>query len=476
MRVSRVSYGLLSSFLGTLFALRGWQRADYPAELWMALAAGMALCACTALVRRLREPALALAAIVLGTALAFCSVARTTHVTTIRSVETYANDRSYTLHGFVTEAPDKRQMQTKLAIRADTLRTGTGMTVSVNGIVLATDRNGWPEARYGDEVRVTGSLRKPGMIEDFSYDDYLSLRDIYGVMPRVNVEVVKRFAERAGTNVVEKLFAGIYAVRDRFELQIARMQPEPHASLLTGLLTGSRGGMPQDLLDAFRVAGLSHIVAISGYNITIIITLVGGMLFWVPLKRRFPLLVIGIALFTIFVGASASVVRAAVMGILGLFALQTNRKADVRLLILWSAFFMLLLNPKQLWFDAGFQLSFLAVLGLAELSRLMGKVLGWLPETLAIRESMTATMSAQIATLPLSMLVFKQLSIIAPLANLLVAPLIPLAMLFGFIGTALGFVWEPLGMLPSYMAWGILNMIMTLARLSAGIPYAAVTW
>jgi competence protein ComEC len=68
-------------------------------------------------------------------------------------------------------------------------------------------------------------------------------------------------------------------MRDRFELQIARMQPEPQASLLTGLLTGSRGGMPQDLLDAFRTAGLSHIVAISGYNITIIITLVGGMLF-----------------------------------------------------------------------------------------------------------------------------------------------------------------------------------------------------
>jgi competence protein ComEC len=248
------------------------------------------------------------------------------------------------------------------------------------------------------------------------------------------------------------------------------------ASLLTGLLTGSRGGMPEELLESFRVAGLSHIVAISGYNITIIITLVGGMLFWVPLKKRFPLLVAGIALFTLFVGASASVVRAAVMGVLGLLALQQNRKADIRLLVLWSAFFMLLINPRQLWFDAGFQLSFLAVIGLAELSRPVGKALARLPETLGIRESLTATMSAQISTLPLTMLVFKQLSLVAPFANLLVAPLIPLAMLLGFIGTVLGFAWEPLGLPPSYLAWGLLNMIIVIGKSAASLPYAAVTW
>jgi competence protein ComEC len=200
------------------------------------------------------------------------------------------------------------------------------------------------------------------------------------------------------------------------------------------------------------------------------------MLFWLPLKRRFPLLVLGIALFTIFVGASASVVRAAVMGVLGLCAMQTNRKADIRLLVLWTAFFMLLFNPKQLWFDAGFQLSFLAVIGLAELSNPISKLTKWLPETLGIRESMTATLAAQAATLPLSMLVFRQASLVAPFVNLLIAPLIPLAMLFGFAGTVIGIGWQALGLVPSYMAWGLLNVIIVVAQACSALPYAALTW
>lgn len=416
-------------------------------------------------------------AAVIGIALALFSVARTTHVTLPASIESFADDRSYTLHGFVAEAPDRRQMQTKLTIRVDTLHTSTGAVHAVSGLVLATDRNGWPPIGYGDEVRVFGKLEKPGVFDGFSYDDFLSLRDIYAMVGRAKMELIHPLSDRTtGVTPLDRLLAGIYGFRDRFELQIARMQPEPQASLLTGLLTGSRGGMPASLLDAFRKAGLSHIVAISGYNITIIITLVGGMLFWLPLKRRFPVLVTGIVLFTVFVGASASVVRAAVMGVLGLFAMQHHRQVDIRLLVLWTAFFMLLINPKQLWFDAGFQLSFLAIVGLAELSPRLGKALQWLPETLAIRESLTATVAAQIATLPLSMLVFRQVSLVAPLANVLVAPLIPLAMLCGFLGTVIGFAWEPLGMPVSYLAWGLLNAIVTIGKTAGVLPFASVTF
>ncbi|HRH93831.1 MAG TPA: ComEC/Rec2 family competence protein [Candidatus Peribacteria bacterium] len=476
MKASRISFGMLLSFVATLFALRWWQSPAYPAALWILLAATGVAGAGLALLPHCRTTGLVVAAMALGTGLAVFSVARTTHVLTPASIENFANARMYTLHGFLAEAPDRRQMQTKIALRTDTLTTSTGAVHTVTGIALITNRAGWPDVTLGDEISAYGALKKPGVIEDFSYDDYLSLRDIYAVMPTANIRLLKPLSARNDASPTDRLFAAIFALRDRFELHINRMQPEPQASLLTGLLTGSRGGMPQDLLDAFRTAGLSHIVAISGYNITIIITLVSGMLFWLPLKRRFPLLVLGIALFTVFVGASASVVRAAVMGILGLFALQHNRQANIRLLVLWTAFFMLMLNPKQLWFDAGFQLSFLAVIGLAELSGPLGKRLQWLPETLGIRDSLIATMAAQIATLPLSMLVFRQLSLVAPFANILVAPLIPLAMLFGFIGTVLGFVWMPLGLVPSYVAWGILNLIIVITKACAAVPYAAVFW
>lgn len=476
MKASRISYGLLSSYLGVLTLLRFWQQPAYPHRLWLGGWTVLAILAvATCIPWRGRRITGIAGAMMLGTLLALWSVSRTTHVADAWHIASYANERMYTILGTVADAPDRRQMTTKLTVRADTLVTATGARMPIHGLVLATDREGWPTVRYGDRIRIRGKLKRPGVIDTFSYDDYLSLKNIYAVMPTASVRLEQPL-DATHAPPLDWLLWNIFNVRDRFELYIARMQPEPHASLLTGLLTGSRGGMPEQLLDAFRIAGLSHIVAISGYNITIIISLCSGMLFWLPLKRRFPLLVLGIALFTIFVGASASVVRAAVMGVLGLCAMQTNRKADIRLLVLWTAFFMLLFNPKQLWFDAGFQLSFLAVIGLAELSHPISKLTKWLPETLGIRESMTATLAAQAATLPLSMLVFRQVSLVAPFANLLVAPLIPLAMLFGFAGTVIGIGWQALGLVPSYMAWGLLNVIIVVAQACSALPYAALTW
>lgn len=476
MKASRISYGLLLSYLGTLALLRFWQQQAYPHRLWLSGWAALAILVGAACIPwRGRRIACIAGAMTLGMLLALWSVSRTTHVADASHIASHANERTYTILGTVADAPDRRQMTTKLTVRADTLVTATGARMPTHGLVLATDREGWPTVGYGDRISIRGKLKRPGVIDAFSYDDYLSLKNIYAVMPTASVRVEQSF-DATDAAPLDWLLWNIFSVRDKFELCIARMQPEPHASLLTGLLTGSRGGMPEQLLDAFRIAGLSHIVAISGYNITIIISLCSGMLFWLPLKRRFPLLVLGIVLFTVFVGASASVVRAAVMGILGLCAIQTSRKADIRLLVLWTAFSMLLFNPKQLWFDAGFQLSFLAVIGLAELSAPIAKLTTWLPETLGIRQSMTATLAAQAATLPLSMLVFRQVSLVAPFANLLVAPLIPLAMLFGFLGTVIGVGWQALGLVPSYVAWGLLNVIIAIAQACAALPYAALMW
>ncbi len=477
MKASWLSYGFLVTFLVVLFALQWFEHTHYPPELWMTLLA--VACTATALVvfKKSRPFGCIVLAITVGTSAALYSVQRTAHAASPNDIESFADERKYTIMGTIADAPDRRQMQTKLTIRAHTLVSPDGQRQEVHGQILATDRSGWPVLSYGDEVEVKGTLLKPGMIETFDYAAYLSLRDISAYMPRATVRRTAAFHERSSPRTLaERLLWNIYATRDVFESRIARMQPEPHASLLTGLLTGSRGGMPQRLLDDFRVSGLSHVVAISGYNITMIITLVGGLLFWLPLQWRFLPLTLGVALFTIFVGASASVVRAAIMGILGLFALQTGRKNSIRLTILWTAFFMAALNPKQLWFDAGFQLSFLAVIGMAELSKPVGRLLRWAPETLAIRESLTATMAAQIATLPLIAALFKQVSFIAPLSNLLIAPLIPLAMLLGFVGTVAGWLWRPLGLLPSYAAWGFLQLIITIAHFAASVPYAAVSW
>ena len=243
---------------------------------------------------------------------------------------------------------------------------------------------------------------------------------------------------------------------------------------MAGLLTGSRRGIPEHLMNDFNVTGLTHIIAISGYNITIVIAVISGMLFWLPLKVRFFPSIVAIIAFTLFVGASAAVVRASIMGILGLLALQTGRQSEVRLTILWTLFFMLLWNPKYLWYDAGFQLSFLAVLGLVEIAPYLDPLFKHIPKTLGIREALQMTIAAQISAVPLILFLFGRLSLIAPIANLMVAPFIPLAMLFGFFGTVTSFLWFPLGQLIGYIGWGCLEWIILVAHTLANLPFASI--
>ncbi len=391
---------------------------------------------------------------------------------TASDIDFYATDTTVTIHGKIVDAPDSRPTVTKYTVRADSITLEHGKIIPVSGKVLVNDTGGWPEYEYGAKVTVRGKLSRPGTIEDFAYDEYLSVRGIYALMPRAHIEEAE--VPEASLSIADRFFRSLYALREGFESQINRIFPEPHASLLAGLLTGSRRGIPKHLTEDFKAAGITHIIAISGYNVTIILSLLSGLLFWLPLKKRFPFLATAIVIFTIFVGASASVVRASIMGILGLIALQTGRQTTVRLSILWTAFFMLLWNPLYLWYDAGFQLSFLAVIGIAELSAPLKKLLRFVPETLALRESLVATLAAQIATLPLTMILFQQISLIAPLSNILVAPLLPLAMLLGFVATMLGMLWLPLGLLVGYVCFALLHAIIWIAQIASSLPFSVL--
>ncbi len=470
---SRLSRAFLLSFLFCAFALR-WSFPPYPTELFGKAGILIVVLAFAAIIRHVRYVALLGIAATLGVTTAMAVVQFQVHVITPTSIESFADDSKRTLRGIIVGDPDVRPMVSKYIVDVDSLMNADGVWEPADGLVLASDKSGWPEHFYRDAVQISGKLDRPGKIEDFSYDNYLSIRGIYAVMSPATVQTVRPGALPGGFLGWRAVYAGLIGIRQRFELQIQRVYPEPHASFLAGLLTGSRAGIPQNLTDDFRTAGLSHIVAISGYNITIIISLLSGMLFFIPLRWRFPVLVAGISAFTLLVGASASVVRASIMGILGLFAIQMERKSDMRLAILWTAFIMTAWNPPSLWFDAGFQLSFLAIIGLTELSGWLDRILRWMPDTLGIRTSLSATLAAQIGTFPLILLLFKRVSVIAPIANLLVAPLIPLAMLLGFAGTMISFLWFELGQLIGYGGWGLLEIIIIIAHWSARVPYATV--
>ena len=402
--------------------------------------------------------------------LAFITVSRTTHIPLPQTIDTYAKEQEVVIHGFIAREPDRRPMNTRYTVAADWLRSEDPLQKKrvVEGLVLVTDYHGWPEFAYGDEIFVRGTLRKPKNTEDFHYDNYLSRYGIYSVMTGTKLQ------KKSRTQGLP-LLTHLSAFKERFEKQINRIYPEPHASFLAGLLTGSRYGIPKHILENFTKTGLTHVLAISGYNITIIIAIIGNLLFFLPLRWRFIPAVAAIILFTLFVGAEASVVRAASMGILGLIALHAGRKKDARLAILWTLFFMLVWNPKYLWYDAGFQLSFLAVIGLSEASPILTTLLHRIPHTLGLNESLHMTIGAQLFAMPLAMALFGNVSFVAPLANILVALPIPLAMLFGTLGICVSFLSFFGGQLIAYLGWGFLELVLRIAEFLAGIPFASIT-
>jgi len=166
---------------------------------------------------------------------------------------------------------------------------------------------------------------------------------------------------------------------------------------MSGLLIGAKKGMPEDLQEDFRRVGIIHLVVLSGYNITIIAENIGRAVRLLPIPYFLSsvLSVLGIILFAILTGASATIVRASIMAILVLFARSTGRIYEVTYALFIAGFFMIVHNPKIVRFDASFQLSFLATLGLIYLPSLLEKHFHWITPRFQLRDFALATIATQ---------------------------------------------------------------------------------
>ncbi|MBT4632070.1 DUF4131 domain-containing protein [Candidatus Peregrinibacteria bacterium] len=311
----------------------------------------------------------------------------------------------------------------------------------------------YEDLSFGDLVSVSGELEMPSDdIEGFDYAAYLARYRVWLLMNRASVQLV----EEASFSVRGFL----YDFKWKLEQRLNSLLFEPEASFAAGLLLGSRKGMPLELTEAFKVTGLTHIVAISGYNISLIIAIVFWMLSFLPLRQRILVSSFIILLFVILVGASAAVLRAGIMGVMALLALYNGRRSQVFFALLWSATFMVLINPYVLVYDVGFQLSFASTFGLLVFVPLFQK---YLPGRGVLAEAFYLSLSAQIATFPLTVYNFGYLSLMSPVVNVLVAPFLPFAMFF----SALALVF---GKSAALFAYVNLRAVELLALLFAELP------
>ncbi|MDZ4221489.1 MAG: ComEC/Rec2 family competence protein, partial [Patescibacteria group bacterium] len=327
----------------------------------------------------------------------------------------------------------------------------------------------YPEYAYGDLVEVKCAIEAPEQIEDFAYDKYLARYDIYSVCWRGSIT-------KLDSGKGNPAMAGILTVKTAFMDSINAIISEPHAAFLAGLLVGARRGIPEYLLEAFNRTGTTHIIAISGSNITIIAAVIIGFLQYLGVHRRraFWYITAGIIIFVIMTGATASVVRAGIMGIFVLLARQLGRASRATNALVFTAFVMLLINPKILIFDAGFQLSFLATVGLVYINPILQKYAKALPEVFGVKEALVTTISAMITTTPLILYQFGRLSIVAPLANILIIPAIPITMAIGFAAGTAGIVSETLGAILAWPAWLLLEYMIAVAEALSGLRFASL--
>jgi len=385
--------------------------------------------------------------------------------------------RYLSITGVIVDFPDVRDSYVGLRVEVESVDATWEGSESSHGLVLVRAPR-FAEYTYGDRVRVSGFLDTPPDFEDFSYREYLARQGVHSLMNRATVE---RMASRQANPFLQLIFD----YRSRALETVYALFPDPEASLLAGILLGVESGIPQDVRDEFNATGTTHIIAISGFNITIIAGLFISMFGrWLGARKGAIAAGIAILIYTLLVGADAAVVRAAIMGGLALMARRLGREGDALTALAASAVLMTLINPLVLW-DVGFQLSFAATLGLMLYGERLHEAFvsfssRWLApkkaEQLArpVSEFALFTLAAQVTVLPLMALYFNRFSVVSVLANPAILPVQPAVMVLGGLAVILGSIWLPLGRLLALIAWPAPAFTIRVVSFFARWPAASI--
>ncbi|HLI90797.1 MAG TPA: ComEC/Rec2 family competence protein [Ktedonobacteraceae bacterium] len=400
------------------------------------------------------------------------------------AIAAFIGPRALTIRGAVADEPELQGRSRVLIIAVD--------KVSSNGGASWQEADGQIEVRtpgdlienpygpnYGDSVELQGKLQPP---EPHSSPEILANM----TFPRLSVE-------STGGNPV---LAFLYHLRVVLASIIARALPQPEAALLIAILLSIHTPALKPLLFAFNATGTAHLVAPSGFKVTVLAGLVARCTSWLDKSRKQPdsappphrrqrwrsrvataLMIASIAIYSLLSGAGPAALRAGIMGILLVIAPRPGRSYNIYTALALTALLMSLADPFVLW-NAGFQLSFLGTLGIVLLTPLFQRLLHpveHIPLGYHIAEIIAVTLAAQVATLPISAITFQEISFIAPITNILTVPLLGLLILLGTLICGAGLVLPPLAALCGWVAWPLLWYVTGVVTWNARLPGAYVS-
>lgn len=312
-------------------------------------------------------------------------------------------------------------------------QTSLGGEASKLRILINT--NQFADIKYGDELEISCILKVPENFESFDYRMYLAKDKIYYICQKAQIE-------KTGNKGGSKIYAAVLGLKRKMEEKLDQTIPYPESALAKGLLFGGSEELPKELKNNFSRTGMTHIVAVSGYNVTIIAEylILFGIFIGLWRQQSFWFALTGIILFVVMCGLPPSAVRAGVMGSLLIWAMKNGRLANSWNAVIFAAGVMLLVNPLLLRWDIGFQLSFLATLGIISFAPFWEKRLIKKHRAFGFMEILFLSASAQIFVLPIILYNFHTLSLVSLGANLLILLVVPLSMLLAFLVAATGLV------------------------------------
>jgi competence protein ComEC len=389
------------------------------------------------------------------------------------SIQYYNNSGKIEFIGIVSEPPEKQDNKSRIIVSVHNVNGQAAYGKFLYNNYFSSD------LKYGDVISGQIAFEEPPNFENFNYRTYLKGEGIISIVQEMDYQVVER-------NAGSKLMAWIFELRDRLAASLASALPEPQASLCQGIVLGIRNHIPPDLKSDLSASGTTHLLAISGLNLTIIAGLflsVGLLLF----GRRYYIYVwltlVIIWFYSMLTGLQAPVIRSAIMASIFLLAEILGRQKNAFPALTLSAAIMVFLSPQVL-FNLSFQLSFLAMIGLIyitpffrdigrkSINASLGEDGFWTKPLIAITDSFSVSLGAVIAVWPIGAYTFGIISFIGPLTTFLISPALIPIIIFGSLTAFVGLFNPVIAQIIAWIAWLFLSYMIVIAGAFATLPAA----
>ena len=392
----------------------------------------------------------------------------------------YYNDRgTIDVRGVVARDPEISDRSTRLYFSVSETRTdGAWQPVEGNALLIVPRVSTY---KYGDRLRVTGEMETPPQLNDFDYRGYLAHQGIYSTILYPDIKIEAR-------GLGFKPLSWIYELRASLAQTLARVLPEPQASLAQGILLGIRENIPPSVKNDFARTGTAHLLAISGLHLGIVAGIMLSLGTWLFGRRYYLYVWLAMAiiwLYALLTGMHPPVIRGAIMATLFLTAELLGRQRSAITALTFAAAIMVGISPYILE-DAAFQLSFLAMAGLVFLfpsfrslgRRMISKFIGEEGAIVTaanfVGDSLSVTMAALIAVWPVVAYYFGIISFAGPLATFLLLPALPAVILVGAASGVIGLISFLAGQAVGWLAWFFLSYMLVIASWLASSPLAFI--